>query len=39
MFRMAGVEEKINLQRDGNKVKPYQTKQVRNDIVKYRLGD
>lgn len=39
MFRMAGVEEKINLQRDGNKAKPYQVKQVRNVILKYRLGD
>lgn len=37
-FRMAGVEEKINLQRDGNKAKPYQVKQVRNVILKYRLG-
>ncbi len=39
MFRMAGVEEKINLHRDGNKAKPYQVKQVRNVILKYRLGD
>jgi len=39
MFRMAGVEEKINLQRDGNKAKPYQVKQVRAVILKYRLGD
>jgi hypothetical protein len=39
MFRMAGVEEKINLQRDGNEAKPYQVKQVRNVILKYRLGD
>jgi hypothetical protein len=39
MFRMAGVEEKINLQRDGSKAKPYQVKQVRNAILKYRLGD
>jgi hypothetical protein len=39
MFRMTGVDEKINLQRDGSKAKPYQVKQVRNVIVKYRLGD
>jgi hypothetical protein len=39
MFRMAGVEEKMNLQRDGNNAKPYQVKQVRNVILKYRLGD
>lgn len=37
-FRMAGIEEKINLQRDGGKAKPYQVKQVRNIILKYRLG-
>jgi hypothetical protein len=39
MFRMGGVEEKVNLQRDGSKAKPYQVKQVRNVILKYRLGD
>ena len=38
MFRMVGVEEKINLQRDGSKAKPYQVKQARNVILKYRLG-
>ena len=38
MFRKEGVVEKINLQRDGNKAKPYQVKQVRNVIVKYKLG-
>jgi hypothetical protein len=39
LFRMVGVEEKINLQREGSKAKPYQVKQVRNVILKYRLGD
>ncbi len=39
VFRMTGVEEKINLQKDGNKAKPYQVKQVRAVILKYRLGD
>ena len=38
IFRKDGVSEKINLQRDGNKAKPYQVKQVRNVIVKYKLG-
>ena len=38
LFRKAGVEEKINLQRDGNKAKPYQVKQVRAVILKYKLG-
>ncbi len=37
-FRKQGVEEKINLQRDGNKAKVYQVRQVRAVIVKYRLG-
>ncbi|MDI6891045.1 MAG: type II toxin-antitoxin system HicA family toxin [Thermodesulfovibrionales bacterium] len=38
IFRKEGVVEKINLQRAGNKAKPYQVKQVRNVIVKYKLG-
>jgi hypothetical protein len=38
LFRMASIEEKINLQRAGNNVKPYQAKQVRAVILKYRLG-
>ncbi len=39
MFRRKDVEEKINLQREGNKAKPYQVRQVRSIIVKYRLGE
>lgn len=39
IFRKAGVEEKINLQKDGNKAKPYQVKQVRSIILKYKLGE
>ena len=38
IFRMAGVEEKINLQVDGSHAKPYQVRQVRGIILKYRLG-
>ena len=38
MFRKYGIEEKINLQKDGNKAKPYQVKQVRAVILKYKLG-
>jgi len=38
LFRKAGVEEKINLQREGNNAKPYQVRQVRAVILKYRLG-
>ncbi|MCK5113750.1 MAG: type II toxin-antitoxin system HicA family toxin, partial [Phycisphaerae bacterium] len=30
LFRKENVEEKINLQKDGSKTKPYQVKQVRN---------
>lgn len=39
VFRKAGVTEKPNLQRDGNKAKPYQVRQVREVILKYKLGD
>lgn len=38
MFRKDGVEEKINLQRDGNKAKPYQVRQIRHILLKYRIG-
>ena len=38
IFRKDGIEEKPNLQKDGNKAKPYQVKQVRNIILKYKLG-
>jgi predicted RNA binding protein YcfA (HicA-like mRNA interferase family) len=38
IFRKEGVAEKINLQQAGNKAKPYQVKQVRNVILKYKLG-
>ncbi|MEK6672865.1 MAG: type II toxin-antitoxin system HicA family toxin [Nitrospirota bacterium] len=38
IFRKEAVIEKINLQREGNMAKPYQVKQVRNVIVKYKLG-
>ena len=37
IFRKAGIEEKINLQKDDNKAKPYQVKQVRHIILKYKL--
>lgn len=37
IFRKSGVEEKINLQKDGNKAKPYQVKQVRHMILKYKI--
>ena len=33
-----GIEEILNIQPDRNKAKPYQVKQVRNIILKYKLG-
>lgn len=40
VFRKEGIEEKINLQQEGSKAKPYQVKQVRNIFLKYKLkGD
>ncbi len=38
IFRRAGISEKVNLQKEGNKAKPYQVRQVRNLILKYKLG-
>jgi len=38
IFRRSDVAERINLQRDGDKAKPYQVRQVRNIIHKYNLG-
>jgi hypothetical protein len=38
MFRKSGVEEKVNLQREGGKAKVYQVRQVRNVLLKYKLG-
>jgi hypothetical protein len=39
LFRKTGIPEKINLQRDGSKAKPYQVRQVRSMIRKYKLGE
>ncbi|MEW6416985.1 MAG: type II toxin-antitoxin system HicA family toxin [Nitrospirota bacterium] len=39
IFTKDGVEEILNLQPKGNKSKPYQVKQVRNVILKYKLGE
>ena len=38
IFFKTGVEEILNLQPKGRDAKPYQVKQVRNLILKYRLG-
>lgn len=39
IFWKGGVEEILNLQPKGSHTKPYQVKQVRHAILKYRLGD
>ncbi len=39
VFRKDGIIEKINLQKDEKNAKPYQVRQVRNIIIKYKLGD
>jgi hypothetical protein len=39
IFTRSDVEEIVNLQPIGTLAKPYQVKQVRNIIVKYKLGD
>ena len=38
IYTKNGIEEIINIQPKGNKAKPYQVKQIRNIILKYRLG-
>ncbi len=38
VFTRTGIDEQINLQRDGAKAKSYQVKQVRAVILKYHLG-
>jgi predicted RNA binding protein YcfA (HicA-like mRNA interferase family) len=37
VFRKEGIEEKINIQKDGSKTKSYQVRQVRNILTKYHL--
>jgi predicted RNA binding protein YcfA (HicA-like mRNA interferase family) len=39
IFSKENVEEILNLQPKGGKSKPYQVKQVRNVIIKYKLGE
>ena len=38
LFRKSGIEEMLNLQRDGNKAKPYQVRQIRVVLLRYKLG-
>jgi hypothetical protein len=37
IFTMTGVRERINLQREGAKAKPYQVRQVRKILATYKL--
>jgi hypothetical protein len=37
IFTMTGVMERINLQREGAKAKPYQVRQVRKILANYKL--
>ena len=39
LYRKQGVVEKINLQRDDGHAKPYQVRQVRRVILKYKLDE
>lgn len=39
IFSRAGIEERITLQRDQNKAKVYQVRQVRAIILRYKLGE
>lgn len=38
IFVKQGVEQLINLQREGSTAKPYQVRQVRSMILRYKLG-
>jgi hypothetical protein len=39
VFSKMGVDEQVNLQRDGAKAKPYQVKQVRAVVLRYHLQE
>lgn len=39
IFSRSGIVEILNLQAEGSKAKPYQVRQVRQLILKYRLGE
>jgi hypothetical protein len=38
VYRKSGIEEKLNIQQDGSKAKPYQVRQVRAIMIKYHLA-
>jgi len=37
IFRMQGIRERLNIQREGSHAKPYQVRQVRQAVVRNRL--
>lgn len=37
IYYKSGVDEIINIRPDGNKAKPYQVKQIRSIILKYKM--
>ena len=39
IFAKTGIQEILNLQPDKSKAKPYQVKQVRNLIIKYKFAE
>ena len=39
IFRRDGIQEKPNLQKDGNKANADQVRQIRDIIIEYNLGD
>jgi hypothetical protein len=39
LFSKVGIDDQINLQREGAKAKPYQVKQVRGVILRYNLRE
>ena len=39
IFHRDGIDEMINLQKDGGQAKPYQIKQVRELILRHNLGE
>ena len=39
IYKRKDFPERINIQPDGNMAKSYQVKQIRNLIIKYKLGD
>jgi len=39
IFRKEGVNELINIQKDGSKAKPYQIRQIRSILIEYNLTE